>query len=204
MRAFIGIILCLVLLVGAGDCVAGEKKDVSNFKGKIVMLIAPRDFRDEELLIPRKIFQENGYKVVVASLRKGVCVGMLGTKVNVSTTVDQINSNDYSALVLVGGVGSTVFFNNTKVQNLAIEFYKQGKVVSAICLAPVTLANAGLLKDKKATVWRSEAKRLVQQGAKYVSEDVVSDEGIVTGAGPFAAEKFAYEVLSELEKADKN
>ncbi len=191
--------LAIAMLVALPGWSAMDSSAKGSSKGRILMIIAPKNFRDEELLVPKRIFQQAGYEVVVASREKKTCVGMLGAKVMPDITIDEIDPKGFDAVVLVGGVGAQTYFNDKKVQDLLNEFYKQGKLVSAICLSPVTLANAGLLKGKEATVWHSEARRIEEKGAKYRAEAVVSDGGIVTGSGPSAAEQFARQVLRELE-----
>ncbi len=172
-------------------------------KGKILMVIAPDKFRDEELFIPKRIFEENGYEVVVASREKRQCVGMLGARVIPDITIDEIRPEDYVAMVLVGGVGAQTYFDDRMLQELSRMFYEQEKVVAAICLAPVILANAGLLEGKRATVWHSESRTISRRGARYTGEPVSKDGRVITGAGPFAAEEFARQILRELELLDQ-
>ncbi len=61
------IVLPLVVLLILGTCCVSEKKEE---KGKILMIIAPKDFRDEELSVPEEIFEKNGYRVYIASTEK--------------------------------------------------------------------------------------------------------------------------------------
>ncbi len=194
LRYFL-IAFSLMAVFGARDALAA--------KGKILMIIAPEDFRDEELLVPKRIFEEAGYDVVIASRERRECRGMLGAVVMPDITIGQVDPEEYVAVVMVGGVGAREYFDDAYVQDLLNRFYDMGKVVSAICLAPVTLARAGLLEGKKATVWRSEGKSLEKAGALYTGEAVAQDGRLITGAGPFAAEEFARSILHELERQDR-
>jgi protease I len=63
--------------------------------------------------------------------------------------------------------------------------------VSAICLAPVTLANAGLLLGKRATAYPSAEGFLEWKGAIYTGRPVEIAGTIVTASGPEAVEEFA-------------
>jgi protease I len=76
---------------------------------------------------------------------------------------------------------------------------EQGKVLAAICIAPVTLANAGVLKGKKATVFPSLQSQLTAQGARVVNQDVVQDGKLLTASGPKAAREFAAALVKMLE-----
>jgi len=81
-----------------------------------------------------------------------------------------------------------------------VRAHKLGKVIGAICIAPVTLANAGLLKGRKATVWASEKARIETKGAIYTGADVQVDDNIVTANGPNAAKAFGEALLKLLAK----
>ncbi|MEI8349956.1 MAG: DJ-1/PfpI family protein [Candidatus Omnitrophota bacterium] len=170
------------------------------YTNTILMVVPNADFRDEELLLPKKIFEEAGYKVEIAAAKQGKAKGVLGAEVTVERTLDQIQVEAYDALVLVGGPGAQVYWDDSRLHHLVQAMFKRNKVIGAICLAPVSLANAGILQDKKATVWHSEAKRLGLGGAQYLSDDVVSDGKVITANGPQAAEQFAKKFLEELKK----
>ena len=168
---------------------------------KILMIIANRGFRDEEFFVPYNFFKSKGFEVVVASDKKSVASGMLGGKFLPDLSVEEIKSTDgFAAVIMPGGIGSTVFWNNEKAKGIIREAYEKGKIVGALCLSPVTLAKAGILEGKKATVWPSEANYLRSKGVKYIEADVVVDGNIVTASGPQAAKEFAQEVVKLLEE----
>jgi protease I len=82
-----------------------------------------------------------------------------------------------------------------KVVNDAVN---RNKILAAICIAPVTLAKAGALKGKRATVWSSESGQLKAGGAIYTGKNVEKDANIITAAGPFAAKEFGEELVKAL------
>ena len=109
-----------------------------------------------------------------------------------------IKFEDFDGIFFVGGGGAAVYFEDNVIHNIARQFYDNGKLVSAICIAPVILANAGLLQNKKATVFPDGADALLQNGAIYTGNSVEVDGKIVTGNGPQAAKQFAEELLKIL------
>jgi protease I len=169
-------------------------------KKKVLMIIASDGFRDEELLKPKEIFERNGFEVTVASTSLNTAKGMLGTKIKPDILIQDVNVSDYSAVVFVGGVGASVYWDDPLAHKLATDAYNRGKIVSAICIAPVTLAKAGLLSSKKATVWEQEKEQLKKYGAIYTGKPVEKDGKIITANGPFSAEEFARAILEELLK----
>ena len=167
------------------------------------MIIAPGGFRDEELFEPKKILERNGVEVDVASIREGRFKGMLGGEME-AKSIENLNLDDYDGVIFVGGVGviESKMFDNKKLHEIAIKFLNEGKIVGAECVSPVILAKAGILKGKKATVWKSDftLEEFKKCGVEYVEENVVVDGNIITGAGPFAAREFGEKFLELLNE----
>lgn len=165
---------------------------------KVVMIIAQRNFRDEELEEPKAILEENGIKVTIASSSKDTAIGMLGATVKPDMLISEIKIEEYDAIIFVGGQGASYYWNDPTAHKIAEQAIEKGKIVAAICIAPVTLANAGILKDKKATVWPSQANKLIEKGAIYTGTKVEVDDNIITAVGPEQAEEFGEAIVKAL------
>ena len=170
---------------------------------KILMVVAKEDFKDEEFQVPYDYFIQNGYSVDVASTKKGNCFGVSGTVITADLSFEEVKANEYLGIVLVGGPGSRTLVGDRALEQLLHKMNDLNMVVAAICYSPVILARAGLLKNKKATVWNGDGKQkplLVAEGARYVEESVVVYQKLITGNGPGAALEFAKEVIKIIEK----
>ncbi|NLY91735.1 MAG: DJ-1/PfpI family protein [Firmicutes bacterium] len=167
---------------------------------KAVLVIAEQIFRDEEYLKPKEILSQAGVEVVTASTTTGEAVGKLGLKVQPDLLVSQLKAEDYDALVFVGGGGAAQYFDDETAHALARGFAEAGKVVAAICIAPVILARAGLLRGKRATVFPDGIPELTKAGAIYTAQRVERDGRIITGNGPEAAEAFGQKILAQLQQ----
>jgi protease I len=176
-----------------------QAQEVNQMK-KAVMVIAHDGFRDEELFTPKEILEKNSIEVKVASTDLSPAKGMLGAKVNPDMLVSDINVMDFDAIVFIGGIGANQYWDDPTAQQLAEDFFSTGRVVAAICIAPVTLANAGILKGKRATVWSSEAGQLTAAQANYTGRPVEKDGNIITASGPQAAREFGEDLLRALSK----
>ena len=165
---------------------------------KIVFVVAPEVFRDEEYIEPKTILEAAGVEVTTASTVVGEIYGKIKIKAQSQMLAKDIRVKDFDGIFFVGGGGASVYFEDKTIHNIAKQFYDNGKIVSAICIAPVILANAGLLQNKKATVFPDGADALLQNGAIYTGKDVEVDGKIVTGNGPQAAKHFAEELLKIL------
>ncbi len=161
---------------------------------RVLLVIAPERFRDEEYREPRAVIEEAGGHVTVAAARRGRARGMLGLEVDPDITLDRVRAEDYDAVVFVGGSGASVYWDDPTAHALARRAAELGRVVGAICIAPVTLARAGLLRGRRATCWPAEAKELEAAGARCTGNPVEEDGLLVTGSGPQAARAFG-EVL---------
>ncbi|MCS7131535.1 MAG: DJ-1/PfpI family protein, partial [Hadesarchaea archaeon] len=91
------------------------------------------------------------------------------------------------------------YFNDERALSIAKDAAKKGKKVGAICIAPIILANAGVLEGKRATVWNGDFVRMLKErGAKYTGKQVEVDGNIITANGPTAAKEFGRTIAKEL------
>ena len=167
-------------------------------KKKVLMVIAPKNFRDEEYFEPKNILERGNVEIKVVSTTKGRAEGMLGADVNVETTIDEVDPAEYDALVVVGGSGSqTYLWGNKRLHKMVKKAGSLGKVVAAICISPVVLARASLLSGKRATVYRTDEtiSELKKAGANVSEAPVEVDGKIVTARGPEAAKEFGRKIL---------
>jgi len=167
---------------------------------KIAIIIAFRNFRDEEYFIPKSIFLQNGFKVKTVSTYKGLAIGGSGGETRIDLLLSQLKLEDYDCLMFVGGPGAYRFIEDETIHEVIKSF--KG-LLAAICIAPAIFAKAGVLEGKKATIWSSvmdkkSIKILEEGGSTYVDKDVVVDGSIITANGPQAAERFALTITKEL------
>ena len=161
---------------------------------KVLMVIAPEQFRDEEFTVPAAALEKAGIGYDIASQRRGPCTGMLGKKVNAILSFEEVEPKAYDGILIVGGSGAQSYLWDDEVLGEMVKyFHASAKVVGAICLAPVVLARAGILKGKKATYFNSPVsfREMKAGGAVLVDKAVVADSRIVTANGPAAAAEFA-------------
>jgi protease I len=190
----IGLIFTLFPLIGAH----GQTKNP-----KIIMIIAPKKFADQEFFEPKSIFEKNGAKVWVASTDLQPAVGYGIQTVKPDLTIASVKSDDYDAIVIIGGEGAIDFlWDNKELRLLVKDAYAKNKMVAAICAAPVVLARAGLLQGKAATVYPDPGfiTELTKNGADYQDTKVVVSGKIITGNGPSSSTDFGLKVWEELSR----
>jgi protease I len=172
---------------------------------KILMIIADKDFRDEEYSNPRDIFENEGIEVKVTNSTGEQSEGSQGLIVEPEMNNMQVTATDYDAIVIVGGTGAAEeYFSDQTVLQIVRDAYQSGKIVAAICVSPLILANAGILRNKKVTGSYSVKNALQKSGAIYFDQPVITDMKIITGRDPESSENFGHAIVNALgiEKND--
>ncbi|MEI6092352.1 MAG: DJ-1/PfpI family protein [bacterium] len=168
-------------------------------KKTVVLVIASKDFRDKELFDTKKSLESNNISTVIASSSMDKSTGVEGNVVQPDILLKNVDMANYDGIAFIGGIGSKEYWDDPTAHSIVKKAYNDGKIVAAICIAPVTLAKAGLLTGKKFNVWDSEVETIKKLGGLYYPEPVVSDGKIVTGQNAEAALAFGKKIAELLK-----
>ncbi len=164
-----------------------------------VLLFAHNGFEDRELMIPYYRFQEAGYKVeVVGPKRNTTYNGEYGLNIKSDLAPEDVNIDDYVAIIIPGGRAPDRMRTNKGLVWLAKEASQKGKVIAAICHGPQLLIEADVVKGKKATCYVSISTDLKNAGGTYLDKSVVVDGNLVTSRSPADLPDFCRETLRVL------
>jgi len=171
---------------------------------KIAMIVAFKDFRDEEYFVPKEILEAAGAEIRNVSTQIGRALGADGGEIEIDLLLESLSPADFDGVIFIGGPGCLKYLDNENSYRVAKETVSEGKVIAAICISPVILAKAGVLSGKNATVWSSIMDKspitiLEENGAIYQEGPVVVDGRIVTANGPAAAEEFGAAIINLLK-----
>jgi protease I len=150
---------------------------------KALLIIAQKNFRDEEYLEPKAALEKAGIQITTASSSRGIAVGKLGLKITPDLILSQVNVADYDAILFIGGPGCAEYFENPTAHKIAQAAVSLDKILGAVCAAPEILARAGILRGKKATMY-ADTGVLAQFGATYTGKAVEIDGNLITATGP--------------------
>ena len=167
----------------------------------VLMVLAQDVFRDEEYIEPKILIENALIRIKTTSIEPGPCFGKTGARAMAEFALSTVNPSEYEAIIFIGGSGASVFFDDADTHRLAREMHGAGKIVAAICIAPSTLAHAGLLEGKKATAFESQKEDLIAHGAEFTGEPVEVDGRIITADGPESATAFG-EAIRDLLKEE--
>jgi protease I len=176
--------------------------DASSSRLPSLVVIAHEAFNDDELQGTLHALQTAELRYRVASSKTGHAVGMHGMIYNVTHELGNQQAEDYTAIILIGGYGSkTHLWEDPQLHRLVQQFDAEEKLICAICVSPVILGKAGLLKSKNATVWPDCSGELEATGAIYHNTPTVREGRIITGQSPDATDAFAKAVVATLQEA---
>jgi len=97
------------------------------------------------------------------------------------------NLSEYDAVIVPGGPGVSQAIKDGHLLKEIRQAYESRRLVCSVCTGAFILANAGILKDKRATTYHTEVEKLSKYGAVPVKERVVIDDNVITGAGVAAS-----------------
>ena len=169
--------------------------------GRVGVLLAG-GFEEIEALTVIDVLRRAEFEVVVAGVPAGPTVeGAHGVTVSVDAGLTELDAEDLALLVLPGGMpGSVNLAENLEVQQLVRDVHARGRLVAAICAAPIALHAAGILDGKRVTSYPSFAEHLT--GAAYTENVVEKDGNIVTSRGPGTALEFALALVEALGRPE--
>lgn len=145
------------------------------------------------------LLRRAGIEVVTAGLDEGPVRASRGTRLLPDTTLDEALTRDYDMVVLPGGLpGADHLDRDPRIGALLQRMSGQGRFVAAICAAPKVLANAGLLRGRRATAFPGALDGPALDGVRLSEEDVVADGKIITSRGPGTAMDFALALIETL------
>lgn len=174
-----------------------------DLKNKKVAMLMTNGFEQSEFEKPYDALINAGATVDIVSLKKEKIKGWnnknWGDEVEVDRTVEEVDAEEYDALVLPGGVMNPDQLRlNIHAVNFIANFLELNKPVAAICHAPWTLIETGMIDGRKMTSYPSLKTDLVNAGVNWVDEEVVVDNRLVTSRKPDDLPAFCKKMIKEI------
>ncbi len=178
---------------------------MAKIKDARILIISDNGFEQSELEVPRDKLQEAGAQVTLATPDgqniKGWEGKDWGREVTANAMLENVEARDFDALVIPGGqMNPDLLRVNAKAVALVKAFASAGKPIAAICHAPWLLVEAGLLKGRKATSYKSIRTDVINAGADWQDREVVVDQGIITSRSPEDLPAFVAKIIEEIEE----
>src|SRR5438046_3255606 len=170
--------------------------------GNKVAILAADGFEEVELTKPKKALDDAGAETSVVSIKPGKIQGMnhadKGDTVPVDMTLDKARPQDFDALMIPGGLMNPDTLRSTPAAlEFTRHFFEAGKPVAAICHGPWVLIDAGVVRGRTLTSWPNIQTDVKNAGGKWVNEEVVVDNGLVTSRKPDDIPAFNRKMIEE-------
>ena len=167
---------------------------------KKVALFIENGSEELEFIAPLDIMRRANLEVdLISANNEDFITSSHNVKIIADKKINEVNNIlDYDAIVIPGGMpGSTLLRNNKKIIEFYQTMYNSGKLVAAICAAPIVLSAAGITDDKEVTSYPGFDKEINYKN--YNSDKaVVIDKNVITAQGPAVAILFGYEIVNYL------
>jgi protease I len=170
-------------------------------QGKTILFFAGPLYEDLELWYPKIRLEEEGARTIVAGTGEKTYQGKRGYPITVDTTVDQISSADFDALVIPGGYAPDIMRRSQKLLQLTREIYEAGKPVAFICHAGWVPISAGIVRGKRGTSVAAIKDDLVNAGLLWEDSPVVVDGNLISSRTPADLPQFCRALIDALEKS---
>lgn len=165
---------------------------------KALLLVAQKGFQSKEYFDTRKELERAGIEVVVGAPLYELAYSHMNEEIMPDIVLADVRVSDYGGVFAIGGPGALEYLDNEETARIFKEAHQiDGYPYGAICIAPRILAQAGVLKNKKATGWDGDGDLqgiFDHYGVLRIREPVVADGVVVTANGPAAAADFGKKI----------
>lgn len=164
------------------------------------LLIYTNNAEDVEVVGSTALLKRAGFEIVTATFSESKTIKCVyGTNLKADYFVKELNLNDFDFLVIPGGsyVVKT-YQENENMKNLILDFNSKNKLIAAICAGPMFLGEAGILSDKRYTIFPG-CERENFGGKLEQYHKVVTSSNIITARSVAAVTLFVNEIVKYLK-----
>jgi len=153
--------------------------------GKKIAVLVEHHYQDLEVWYPVMRLREAGARVqIIGTGSAPEYVGKYGYPCKVDKTADKVKASSFDGLVIPGGWAPDKLRMFDSVLDLVRNMNRAKKPIACICHGGWVLVSAGVLRGRKVTSYVAIRDDMVNAGAKWVDEEVVTDKNLVTSRKP--------------------
>jgi 4-methyl-5(b-hydroxyethyl)-thiazole monophosphate biosynthesis len=175
-----------------------------------VLLVLEEGFEEIETVTPVDILRRAGANVIICATRPGDLLTLMNGKSRIGIVANEVMFDEYDergpawreravkncvALVIPGGPAVTLLRKNKMVTRIVNDFHAAGRIIGAICAAPLVLKDAGVLDGRRYTAFPGCRDELPDA---QVAEKVVRDGNIITSRSAGTALDFSLALVAAI------
>ena len=169
-----------------------------SLENKTIAIFVEKLYEDLEFWYPNIRMKEEKAKVVVIGPKQKTYSGKHGIPAEPDKTIDEVSAENFDALIIPGGYSPDHMRRTPKMVDFVQNMHEKHKVIAAICHGGWMLTSANIVDGKKVTSFYSIKDDLKHAGAKWVDEEVVVDDNIITSRNPGDLPAFCRSIISLL------
>lgn len=124
-------------------------------------------------------------------------MGSHNINVEMNAGIDEVDFDSFDMLVCPGGMPGTKKLEACdKLTEQIKRFYEEGKLIGAICAAPMIFGHMGLLEGREACIYPGMEEEL--HGARVVFDEVAQSDHVITSRGMGTAIAFGLKIIENL------
>ena len=166
---------------------------------KVLFIIPPERFNEDELNQPKDILIAGGIDVIVSSTITGEIIGDYNGKATSTVVFSSVDINEYDAIAIIGGSGTIDYlWNNETLIKYLKDAHKKNIIITGICAGSVVVAETGLLSGRKGTCYPVDImkNKMKENNVTYLEQNIVKYDDIITSNGPIGAKDFGNTLLN--------
>lgn len=160
------------------------------------LMVVTDGYEELEAIGTLAILRRGGVDLTFASLHKDKARGRYDVLSSNMVDSDKLNLDEYSCLIIPGGPEYIAEERDSIFLDMIKKFYKENKIIAAICAGPTILGHLDMLKNRRYTCFESMNEDF---NGTYTGKYVTRDENIITGKSAAATIEFAFEILEALK-----
>lgn len=123
--------------------------------------------------------------------------------------LSDVDPDKFDAVAVPGGFEGAGYYKDAYAEDflgVIRQFETAEKPVATVCVASLSLGKAGIIKNRRATIYHSidgtRKEELEAFGAIFVDNAIVKDGNLITSTGPGTGVEVAFELLTDLTSTE--
>lgn len=154
-------------------------------EGQKALIFVDNVFEDLELFYPKLRLIEEGMKVVIAGPKaKEIYMSKHNYPCSADVAFQDVKIEEYDALIIPGGYAPDKIRRHQSALEIVRKFDQKEKIIAFICHAGWVPISSNILRGVTCTSYFSIKDDMINAGANWVDEPVVTDRHFISSRTP--------------------